>query len=643
MAQEKIGFDITVNGVERTITSFKDLKKATKDLRDEQLVMSAKFGDTSEQAKKAGQKLAELKDKVEGLNDSTKSLKGSGVERLTSSFRLLGEGLGTFDFDKIKLGFKGVGAAMGAIPIFLLIEGLKYLYDNFDKVIELYDDLTGATKEQTKSIEELNTAMEKQKNLTNEIITSNKDYVARQIDVVKYAEKIKDLEAKGGDNLKEINKLKRESIQLEIQNLKVTKESQDGNLKFQDQLKLNIELAQKEKELKRIDITENAAAEKTKAEKNKLYNDKRAADEKKLLADLENAKEQSYVRTLKSEQTQAIAKAQFDNDKLIEDINKSSASKKTKNQALAQAEITLQDNILQIQKDYKVKQEAIEKAAKEKKDAQDKADEVTFLAGQKDKASKLLSILESTYQLELEQIEGNDLLKLQKEQEHVDEVYRINVASANLIKESTTDLDNKYAKDKIALEKKIAAETKKIKQEEISKGLENVKNALQTGQNLSDLYFSIKSAKVKKGSKEEMDLAKQQFEMNKKFNLAMALINGVQSVLAITTVPDFTLGVASAIRIAASVTATAAGIAKIGSAQFEGGGGGGSIPDTSTSVSSASTAQAPSIYGPGQGQSTTFTGNQNNSFGPVKAYVVETENRSTTKRVNKLVSESTYG
>ena len=27
MANEKIGFDITVNGVERTITSFKDLKK----------------------------------------------------------------------------------------------------------------------------------------------------------------------------------------------------------------------------------------------------------------------------------------------------------------------------------------------------------------------------------------------------------------------------------------------------------------------------------------------------------------------------------------------------------------------------------------------------------------------------------------
>ena len=644
MATEKIGIEVEVKGAEKSISSFKDLKTAIKAAKDEQIAMTEKFGATSAEAVKAGKKLGELKDKVEDLNDSTKSLKGSGVEKLTSSFRLLGEGLGTFDFDKIKLGFKGVGAAMGAIPIFLLIEGLKYLYDNFDKVIELYDDLTGATKEQTKSIEELNTAMEKQKNLTNEIIEKNQSYINNQITLAKNIEKIKDLEAKGGDNLKEINKLKKESIELEIQNLRVIKISQEGNLKTQEQLKLNAEIYQKEQELKRIDITENAAAEKDKAEKNKSYNDKRAADEKKLLADLENAKEQSYIRTLKSEQTQAIAKAQFENDDLIKSINSSSASKKIKNQALVQAEITLQDNIIQIQKDYKVKQEAIEKAAKEKKDAQNKADEVTFLAGQKDKASKLLSILESQYQLELERIENNDLLKLQKEQEHVDEVYRINVASANLIKASTTDIDNKYAKDKLALEKRIAAETKKIKQEEISKGLKNVKNALQTGQNLSDLYFSIKSAKVKKGSKEEMDLAKQQFEMNKKFNLAMALINGVQSVLAITTVPDFTLGVASAIRIAASVTATAAGIAKIASSQFEGGGGGGSIPDTSASIASApTTSQAPSIYGPGQGQSTTFTGNQNNNFAPVKAYVVETENRSTTNRVNKLVSESTYG
>ena len=92
------------------------------------------------------------------------------------------------------------------------------------------------------------------------------------------------------------------------------------------------------------------------------------------------------------------------NDDLIKSINSSKASQATKNQALAQAEITLQENILQIQKDYKVKQEAIEKAAKEKKDAQDKADELLFQTTQKGKIANYLSRLESEYQLEAQKL-----------------------------------------------------------------------------------------------------------------------------------------------------------------------------------------------------------------------------------------------
>jgi hypothetical protein len=682
MATEKIGIEVEVKGAEKSISSFKDLKTAIKAAKDEQIAMTEKFGEGSIEATKAGQKLAGLKDKVEDLNDSTKSLKGSGVERLTSSFRLLGEGLGTFDFDKIKTGFKGIGGAMGAIPIFLLIEGLKYLYDNFDKVIELYDDLTGAIKEQTKSVEELNTAMEKQKNQMTDVIEKNERYVKNQIDVVKNTEKIKDLEAKGGDNLKEINKLKKESIELELENLKVTRISQEGNLKFQEQLKLNIEIAQKEQELKRIDIAANAAAEKDKAEKNKLYNDKRAADEKKLLADLENAKEQSYVRTLKSEQTQSIAKAQFENDKLIEDINKSSASKKTKNQALVQAEITLQENIAQIQKDYKVKQEAIEKAAKEKKDAQDKADEVTFQTTQKAKIANYLSRLESEYQLESQRLtnqgknlqegsqaeEENNAKKVELQRAHLAELYNINIANAQLLGLDVTNIENKNQQDKEAAED-AARERKKAKEKKLQQDIfDSVVIAAQTSlavsKTLSDTYYMKETQKINKlyadklknvrqGSKEEKaileqkakeekDLARQQFETQKKFNRASAILNGILGLGAIFAIPDPTLGIVSAIRAVALVASTAANVAQINATQFdEGGASAGGIPAAETSA--PSTAQAPSIYGPGQGQSTTFTGNQNNNFAPVKAYVVETENRSTTNRVNKLVSESTYG
>ena len=701
MATEKIGIEVEVKGAEKSISSFKDLKTAIKAAKDEQIAMTEKFGASSVEATKAGKKLADLKDKVEDLNDSTQSLKGSGVERLTSSFGLLTQGLGTLDFDKIKLGFKGIGAAMSAIPIFLLIEGLKYLYDNFDQVIELYDDFTGATKEQTKSVEELNSAMEKQKNQMTDVIEKNETYVKRQMDVVRNTEKIKDLEAKGGDNLKEINKLKKESIDLEERNLRSIRASQEGNLTFQEQLKLNNEIYQKGEELKRVDIAENAAAEKDKAEKNKSYNDKRAADEKKLLADLENAKEQSYVRSLKSEQTQSIAKAQFDNDKLIEDINKSSASKATKNKALAQAEITLQENITQIQKDYKVKQDAIEKTAADKKAADKKT------ADEKEKAEAIkliqtkLSIIESGYQLELEKdktknsiklqnvekgseeekaiLENADQEKLIKEKAHLEEIYKINIANAKLLNLDTTNLTNKYLQEKEALENaardkkteadKKAEEDEKARKTQLHKDiLESVNIAAQTTlsvqKTLSDTYYLKESQKnnklyadklknVRQGSKEEKaileqkaadekDLARKQFETQKKFNRASAILNGILGLGAIFAIPDPTLGILSAVRAVALVATTAANIAAINATQFdEGGASAGGIPAAETSA--PTTSQAPAIYGPGQGQSTTFTGNQNNSFAPVKAYVVETENRSTTNRVNKLVSEATYG
>ena len=198
--------------------------------------------------------------------------------------------------------------------------------------------------------------------------------------------------------------------------------------------------------------------------------------------------------------------------------------------------------------------------------------------------------------------------------------------------------------------------------------LESVNIAAQTAlsvqKTLSDTYYMKETQKVnklyadklknvKQGSKEEKaildqkaadenNLARKQFETQKKFNRASAILNGILGLGAIFAVPDPTLGIVSAIRAVALVATTAANVAQINATQFdEGGATAGGIP--AAADASPTTSQAPSIYGPGQGQSTTFSGNQNNNFAPVKAYVVETENRSTTNRVNKLVSESTYG
>ena len=772
MAKEEIGFNVTVGGVEKSISSFKDLKTAIKAAKDEQIAMASKFGEGSIEATKAGQKLAGLKDKVEDLNDSTKSLKGSGVEKLTSSFRLLGEGIGTFDFDKIKTGFKGVGAAMSAIPIFLIIEGLKLLWDNFDKITAMFDTTTAAEKalaEATKEVSgELSKVLEGVQKVEGAFDSFNKGTISKDETLKIYNETLGESLGYTNDlSVAESNFIANKDKYIEAQQAKITanilfnksaeatakvltgeaeettfyqkakafglQQITGGLLMYSDNVKKysaeNVESTKKEAEallktgLKQKEtsdaITENLktnnkiagtltkeefdkaeALRKKGFENAKAAAQKRLEDEKKLLQDIENAKEESYVRSLKSEQTQAIAKAQFQNDKLIEDINKSNASQATKNKALAQAEITLQENYVQIQKDYKVKQDAIEKTAADKKAADKKT------ADEKEKAEAIkviqtkLSIIESGYQLELEKdktknsiklqnvekgseeekaiLENADQEKLIKVKAHLKEIYDINIANAKLLNLDTTNLTNKYLQEKEALEnaardKKTEADKKaeadeKARKKQLQKDIfDSVVIAAQTSlavsKTLSDTYYMKESQKnnklyadklknVKQGSKEEKaildqkakdekDLARQQFETQKKFNRASAIINGLVGIGALFMVPDPTFGILTAVRVAALVATTAASVAQINSTAFdEGGSSGGAIP---AATDTPTTSQAPAIYGPGQGQSTTFSGNQNNNFAPVKAYVVETENRSTTNRVNKLVSESTYG
>ena len=710
MATEKIGIEVEVKGAEKSISSFKDLKTAIKAAKDEQIAMTSKFGEGSIEATKAGQKLAGLKDKVEDLNDSTKSLKGSGVEKLTSSFRLLGEGIGTFDFDKIKTGFKGVGAAMSAIPIFLIIEGLKLLWDNFDKITAMFDTTTASEKalaEATKEVSgELSKVLEGVQNVENGFAAFHKGTISRDEALKIYNETLGSTLGTTNDlALAEKNFAANKDLYIEAMQAKITanilftksaeaqakvltgeaeettawqkvkafglQQITGGLLSYSANVKQysaeNIVNTKKEADeltklgQKKLEESNKGLDQlKTNGEKaglvtkqnvatNKKAAEDKFADEKRLLADIEKAKEESYLRSLKSDEARAVAKAQFDNDRLIEDVNKSKAHQSVKDESLKQLAIKLESDLLIIQKDFQAKRVAQEKADQVKKDAEDTAFRTKQLSDadidNKKWVANYLSNKESAYQLELEQTEGNDLLKLQKEQEHLDVVYQMNIDTVKLLGTNKIDIDNKYAKDKLALEKRIAAETKKIKQDEIKQSFENVKNGLNAAQGLSDIFFTIKSAKVKKGSKEEEDLARKQFNIQKAFNLAKVGMDGYMAISnIIATTPKADFGISTGILLAASAISTAANLAKIGAAQFEGGGGGGAgaSPESAVSIPST-TSQAPAIYGPGQGQSTTFSGNQNNNFAPVKAYVVETENRSTTNRVNKLVSESTYG
>lgn len=121
-------------GVEPATDGFKKLKNELKEAKNAQAQAAEAFGEGSKEYKKAAQQVANLQDKLDDLKDSSVSLKGTGVERLNNSFNLLTDGFQNADLDKLKIGFDALGTAMKAIPIFLLIEGAKYLYDNFDKL-----------------------------------------------------------------------------------------------------------------------------------------------------------------------------------------------------------------------------------------------------------------------------------------------------------------------------------------------------------------------------------------------------------------------------------------------------------------------------------------------------------------------------
>lgn len=131
----KINTIITKSGGEN---SLEGIRKSIKALKSEAL----SIGDAGKGFVQLNQKATELQDKLDDLGDSAKTLKGSGIEKLTGSFGLLKESFANFDIDKAKIGFQGLGSAMSAIPIFLVIQGVMELLKTFDIFGKITEGIT---------------------------------------------------------------------------------------------------------------------------------------------------------------------------------------------------------------------------------------------------------------------------------------------------------------------------------------------------------------------------------------------------------------------------------------------------------------------------------------------------------------------
>lgn len=187
-------------GVEPATDGFKKLKNELKEAKNAQAQAAEAFGEGSKEYKAAAQQVANLQDKLDDLKDSSVSLKGTGVERLNSSVGLLREGFQNFDTDKLKIGFNALGTAMKAIPIFLIIEGLRLLWENFDKVSEFAKKFFNLQSDGEKQITKLNKQLKEQEEATKALSGS----IEREIKL---------LEAQGANTEKIIEAKKRLALE----------------------------------------------------------------------------------------------------------------------------------------------------------------------------------------------------------------------------------------------------------------------------------------------------------------------------------------------------------------------------------------------------------------------------------------------
>lgn len=215
------------------------------------------------------------------------------------------------------------------------------------------------------------------------------------------------------------------------------------------------------------------------------------------------------------------------------------------------------------------------------------------------------------------------ILQIQREQETAGVVANIQKTQADLLLKNKADQD-KLDADTKALKEKAAISSLARKKEIQALVFKTAGETVAAFQAVSDSIFEISNAARERRNTDELkgleegsaayvtaknkqivienEYAKKQFAINKALQISGAVMSGLQGILAITTVPDFTLGVQTALRIGAQVALSAATVAKIASTQFKG---------TATLSAPSGAGAIPSAGGAGATPNLNLFGNAN--------------------------------
>ena len=388
------------------------------------------------------------------------------------------------------------------------------------------------------------------------------------------------------------------------------------------------------------DKKNNEAKRKARSDANKKAID----DAKKFAADRLAAQRtirDIEISLIKEDSDREIVATQEKYARLIEDT--------IKNENLTKDEKIKLQQLYQKQLEAELgKQEQVEldteKAKQQKLNDQIKANQEAELQAQEDFYEQYRLQVMSAQEKEVDAVNGKYFQLIAKaEQQGLD---------TKILKEQQekelADINKKYADQQA----KDSAEAEKKKRDA---QLETANNALQIAESstkaiqaVGDIAFAAKMSKVKKGSKEEEELAKKQFKFNKALQLAGAVVDAGKAItaslaaapLAIGVVPN-PIGIANLVATAAT---SAANIAKIASTQFNsGGGGGGQLPSAPQASSTSTTAASPnvSLFGQGNDLNNVSAPQEAQTQITVKAVVSETEITNTQQKIDKINQNAT--
>lgn len=633
MAEKKIVIDVEINGGE----SIANIKKSIKELRSQALAV----GEGGAGFKKLTQEANQLQDKLDDLKDSSKSLQGTGIEKLKSSFGLLTESFKNADFGKAKTAFTGLGSAMKAIPIFLIIEGIQYLVENFEKLSQgsgflakalqfVGSIITKVTEGITWLLDKLglvNAELDKQaenlaKNAEKGKAAIDKQNTAydQQIAILKANGKSTiELEVAKQDAIIATNKaLVQQTIDFVRNGGELTKAQQEiltGQLNAIKQASVDKEVIL-------------AQAETVSREKRKKHNEELAADKQK---QYEKEADEWWAAQLA---IQAANKKEDEDAAKAREKAKADAIQAAKD--MAQALEIVQNhsvesrlNTLKVNYDIEVNaakgnyakltlldakyEEDKTKIVKEGTDAQKKINEDAAKADEAALKKKIDNVNTYTNAIgsALNSVVGvfsaiNDLQKQQADQDTKERQEKLDVDISNL----ETAKDAELAKEGLTADQKIAINNKYAQQEYELKVLEYNKNT---------------------------EVKKKAFEQDKKLKIAQTVISTITGVVAavtgmISAVPGPVGIVLGALAGAAVAAMGVIQVAAINKQKFDAG----TPPapptiqppsNSGSSEMSGGSQQGPTLYGVGGGDTNTGSGGQGfrQSQQPIKAYVVSQE------------------